>query len=248
MTIRHGIRALRGAVPLVLLPVLAGCASDQSAPSTIADTFIGPNGVIAAPGEPPAAGEPWEMTSGTLFRDDNTGWSGVPDSGRAEGSNGSAVFRMVSREKNFRDIDMSVALRVDALVETERTPAQDYDGAHVWVRYRSEAELYAVSVDRRDGTMIIKKKCAGGDTNGGTYFDLGEPVRDAPIPQGAWQRIVVTVRDQPEGSVVIDANRDGHSVRAVDKGVGCPVLTDGGVGVRGDNAELRLGSVIAQPA
>lgn len=232
---------------MLALALIAGCASEPSAPSAIADTFIGPDGLIAAPDDPPAAGEPWEMTSGTLFRADNTAWSGVPDDGRAQGSNGSAVFRMVSRERDFRDVDMTVTLRVDALSETERTPAQGYDGAHIWVRYSSEAELYAVSVDRRDGTMIVKKKCAGGDTNGGTYHDLSEPVRDAPIPLGEWQRIVVTVRDQSDGSVAIDANRDGRSVRAVDTGVGCPVITEGGVGVRGDNAELRFGSVIVQP-
>lgn len=241
------VRALRRTLCLSSLALLAGCASHQSEPSAIADTFIGPDGLIAAPDQAPAAGEPWEMTSGTLFRAEDTGWSGVPDSGRAEGSNGSAVFRMVSRNREFRDIDMTVALRVDALVDTERTPAQDYDGAHIWVRYRSEAELYAVSVDRRDATMIIKKKCAGGDTNGGTYYDLSESVRDAPIPWGQWQRIVVTVRDQPDGSVVIDASRDGRSVRAVDNGVGCPAITGGGVGVRGDNAELRLGGVIVAP-
>lgn len=232
------------------MALIAGCASEPSEPSepsAIADTFIGPDGLIAGPDDPPTAGEPWEMTSGTLFRADDTGWSGVPDDGRAEGSNGSAVFRMVSRERGFRDVDMTVTLRVDALSETERTPAQDYDGAHIWVRYRSEAELYAVSVDRRDGTMIIKKKCAGGDTNGGTYYDLSQPVRDAPIPLGRWQRIVVTVRDQPDGGVAIEADRDGHALRAVDTGVGCAVITEGGVGVRGDNAELRLGSVIVRP-
>lgn len=244
---RHGMQALRGALGLLSLVLVAACASDPSAPSAIADTFVGPNGLIAAPGRPRAAGEPWELTSGTLFRADNTGWSGVPDDGRAEGSNGSAVFRMVSYERAFGNVDMTVTLRVDGLVETDRTPAQDYDGAHIWVRYRSDAELYAVSVDRRDGTMIIKKKCPGGDTNGGTYHDLSESVRDAPIPFGAWQRIVVTVRNQPDGSVAVDATRDGHSVRAVDTGVGCRVIPDGGVGVRGDNADLRLGSVIVQP-
>ena len=59
---------------------------------------------------------------------------GVPDD-----ATGSAVFRMVSVERDFNDVDVSVTLRVDELVTTGRTPAQDYDGAHIWVRYESIA-------------------------------------------------------------------------------------------------------------
>jgi hypothetical protein len=144
---------------------------------------------------------------------------------------------------------MSLNLRVDDLVETIRTPAQEYDGAHIWIRYKSDRELYAVSVDRRDSTMIIKKKCAGGDTNGGTYFDLDSYVLDTPIPFGQWQHVTVSARDRPDGTVVINATRDGATIEAVDNGVGCPPLRgSGAVGVRGDNAELRLADIEVVPA
>ena len=145
------------------------------------------------------------MTSGSLFRANGSAWSGVPDSGESPGETGSAVFRMVSKDDGFADVDLGLNLRIDDLVDTARTPAQDYDGAHIWVRYQSDRQLYAVSVDRRDATMIIKKKCAGGDTNGGTYYDLDSSVRNAPIPFGQWQRVTVSARDRPDGSVAINA-------------------------------------------
>ena len=104
-----------------------------------------------------------------------------------------------------------------------------------------------MSVDRRDGTMIIKKKCTGGTDNGGTYYDLNGNVPGAPIPFGQWQQVTVSVHDQPDGSVKITANRDGMSMEAVDTGVGCAPLRGGGVGIRGDNAELRFAKIVVQP-
>ena len=59
----------------------------------------------------------------------------------------------------------------------------------------------------------------------------------------------MSVRDRPDGSVAINASRDGLSMEAVDTGVGCPPLRGGGgVGIRGDNAELRFASIVVDPA
>lgn len=235
----------RAAAVVVIVVAASGCSAARADPADIAETFAGPDEIIAAEGTPGSDDTTWEVTSGTLFRDGGTGWTGRPDGGDTPGSTGSAVFRMVSADRHFADLDMSVTLRVDALVETQRTPAQDYDGAHIWVRYRSDRELYAISVDRRDGTMIIKKKCPGGDSNGGTYYDLSPSLPDVPIPLRQWQHVAVSVRDLPDGTVRIAAARDGTSIEATDRGVGCPALRGGGgVGIRGDNAELRLASVV----
>jgi hypothetical protein len=230
-----------------LLCVSACDAYAAAGPVPIVDDFTGPDGLVTAEGQPVPPGEPWELTSGSLFRDGGTAWSGVPDDGKGTVATGSAVFRMVSVERDFNDVDVSVRLRLDDLVETDRTPAQDYDGAHIWVRYQSDRALYAVSVDRRDGTMTVKKKCDGGTENGGTYYDLNGFLPDAPIPLGQWQDITVVVRDQPDGSVKITAKRDGLMMEAVDMGVGCAPLRGGGVGVRGDNAELRFAKIVVQP-
>ncbi|BBY19390.1 hypothetical protein [Mycolicibacterium litorale] len=210
---------------MVTLLCATGCASQQP---LLEDSFAGDDA------------SSWVVTSGTLLHDRGEGWTGIPDDGRGEGDTGSAVFRMVSVRRDFTDIDVSLRLDVERLVTTARTPAQHFDGAHIWVRYQSERQLYAVSVDRRDATMIIKKKCAGGESNGGRYLDLSAVVPDAPIPFGRRQQISVAVRDQPDGSVMISADRDGHTVTAIDSGVGCPPLRAGGVGIRGDNAELRF--------
>ncbi|CKG94669.1 hypothetical protein LTT02_16870 [Mycolicibacterium smegmatis] len=216
----------------------AACGHSGAQGLGLSDDFTGPNGVIAAEGTPVQPGDKWIVTSGTLFRDNGTAWTGPPDE-----STGSEVFRMVSVVRGFNDLQMSLAMRVDAMSTTARTPAQDYDGAHIWVRYQSDVALYAVSVDRRDATMTIKKKCAGGTDNGGTYYDLNGFVHDVPIPFGKWQHIAVTVRDHPDGSVYIDATRDGITMSAVDDGVGCAPLHGGGVGIRGDNAELRFADI-----
>ena len=235
----------RAATVVVALMAAQGCSAAVASPAHIADTFAGPDELIAAEGKPGSDDVSWEVTSGTLFRAAGNGWTGHPDAGDTPGSTGSAVFRMVSADRRFADLDMSVTLRVDALVETQRTPDQDYDGAHIWVRYRSDRELYAVSVDRRDGTMIIKKKCPGGDSNGGTYYDLSPSRPDVPIPLGQWQHVIVSVRDLPNGTVHIAAARDGVSIEATDDGIGCAALRgDGGVGIRGDNAELRFANII----
>ncbi|WP_232375318.1 hypothetical protein [Mycolicibacterium baixiangningiae] len=219
---------LRGIAGVMTLASAAACVSQQP---LLEESFAGNDTST------------WAVTSGSLFRDDDEGWTGIPDAGRGEGDTGSAVFRMVSARRDLTDIDVALRLEVPQLVTTARTPAQNFDGAHIWVRYQSDRQLYAVSVDRRDATMVIKKKCAGGDSNGGRYLDLGAVVADAPIPFGRWQQISVAVRNKPDGSVTISANRDGHTVAATDSGIGCPPLREGGVGIRGDNAELRFDDI-----
>lgn len=214
---------------LIALGALCACAcAPATASPGIVDDFDGPDGPIAAEGQ--SAG-PWQVTSGSLSRQDGTGYTDSP------------VFRMVSAERGFADVTVSLTLQVEDL----RGGGTDYDGAHIWVRYQSEYALYAVSVDRRDGAMVIKKKCPGGSENGGTYYDLNAPVGGAPIPYGSWQSVSVSTHNQPDGSVTILANRDGHAMAATDDGVGCAPLRSGGVGIRGDNAELRFTRIVVQP-
>jgi hypothetical protein len=220
----------------VMLVGICGCSAADD--YQLRDTFTGLDGFVAS-SEKPSNDSPWMVTSGSLFRAGNAGWTGRPDDGQSPAGNGSAVFRMVSKERDFGDVTARMWLRVSDFVTTDRTPSQAYDGAHVWVRYQSEYELYAVSVDRRDDTMIVKKKCPGGPSNGGTYVDIGEGLSSAPVPLNRWQQIEVTVRNLSDGSVAISGYRDGFHMDVVDRGVGCsPLRAAGGVGLRGDNAEL----------
>lgn len=195
-----------------------GCASAQGEGGGFEDDFGGPSPI-------------WQITSGALTFGEGVARTDSP------------VFRMVSADRSFNDEIVTVTLAVDDL-----HGGPDWSGAHVWLRYQSEYELYAISVDREDGAMIIKKKCAGGTDNGGTYYNLTGYQSTGPIPYGDWQNVVVAAWDNPDGSVSITANRDGHGLEARDDGLGCPPLHGGGVGLRGDNAVIRLDRFVAQHA
>src|SRR5205809_6577467 len=104
----------------------------------------------------------WDVTSGSLFASGGAGWTRVPDDGAtgptSTTATGSAVFRATTRLTTFGDVALTAKVRVDGFTSTDRTPAVAWDGAHIWLRHVSEEQLYAFSVIRRDGTMVIKKK------------------------------------------------------------------------------------------
>jgi hypothetical protein len=209
----------------------------------IDDSFAGPDAVLAQEPDDSPNGL-WNMNSGTLYRKDDAGWTGEPDS-----RNGSAIFRMNSTVDELPpEIDVTLDLRIDKLVETNATPEVDWDGAHVWVRYLAEDELYAVTVARRDGSMVIKKKVPGGPSNGGTYHELGSK-KNVPIPFGQWMEVSVEVRDLANGDVEITLHRDEHTLRVLDGGVGgARPLHSGRMGVRGDNADMRFKNILVVQA
>ncbi len=186
------------------------------------------------------------MTSGSLFERNGVGWSGIPDdvSPDSTSSNGtdSAVFRLNTRRGDFRDVAVSFNLRNDGLVTTDRTPAQAYDGVHVWLRYQDQTNLYAISVDRRDGKVAIKKKVTGGSVNGGTYYDLAKQVSHAVL-YGKWIKVRATVHTKSDGTVALALWVDGTRViSALDDGSlgGPPITTAGAVGIRGDNCDFSF--------
>lgn len=223
--------------------------------SLFADGFDRPDGLVTNeyaiwnPGSAAAVkSADWEMTSGSLFAKGGAGSTGVPDgcsSASASGSpcTASAVFRLNSARHDFGDVTVSTALKVQRLVSTSRTPAVAWDGLHVWLRYQSEESLYYASFARRDGRIVVKKKCPGGSENGGTYYELapGE-VSGFPIAFGAVQQISAGIETNADGSVTITMERDGTRIlSATDKGLGCaPIVAPGAVGIRGDNAEFSF--------
>jgi hypothetical protein len=184
----------------------------------------------------------WQMTSGSLFARSGAGWTGVPD-GKAPDAHSrqatdSAVFRLRTRMSDFLDISVSFRLRLDRFVTTSRTPAQAFDGVHVWLRYQSPNKLYFVSVVRRDGTVVIGKKLPAGA--GGRYRDLilARPHR---FPPRAWHDVQTTISTE-HGDVVIRLLIDGKLLaRATDDGAAGPTITEPGrAGIRGDNAEFEF--------
>jgi hypothetical protein len=190
----------------------------------------------------------WQMTSGSLFAQNGTGWTGVPDgcstsSVHSTPCTASDVFRLNSAEYDFGDVTVSMDLLNNYQTSSSRTPAENWDGVHIWLHYQSEYNLYYASVNRRDGHIVIKKKCVGGSENGGTYYELGQgEVAGYPIPFGVWQHVAAKIQDGSDGSVTITMYRGGKPVlSARDTGVGCsPITAPGSVGVRGDNDNFNF--------
>jgi hypothetical protein len=189
----------------------------------------------------------WEVTSGSLFAQDGSGWTGVPDrknpGPRSATSTDSAVFRLRTRPANFENVSVSFKLKVSDFSSTPRTPAQPFDGIHVWLRYQSPYDLYFASVARRDGSVVIGKKLppnasttgGGAHAAGGVYFHEVHK-SGHPFPLNEWQKIMVTVKN--DGSrVVITMFINGHELaRLVDTLQ--TITRSGAVGIRGDNAEF----------
>lgn len=190
----------------------------------------------------------WQMTSGSLFAQNGTGWTGIPDgcstsSAYSTPCSASDVFRLNTAEHDFGNVTVSADLLNNSLTSSSRTPAENWDGVHIWLHYQSEYNLYYASVNRRDGRIVIKKKCVGGTENGGTYYELGQgEVPGYAIPFGVWQHVAASIQDNSDGSVTITMYRSGAKLlSATDTGTGCaPITAPGSVGVRGDNDSFNL--------
>lgn len=192
----------------------------------------------------------WDMTSGSLFSSvgavAGVGSTGVVNSGSPDSSSSrvtnSAVFRLNTKRTDFGDVNVRLKLNIAELGTTPATPAVAWDGVHIWLRYQSQYSLYYASVARRDGHVVIKKKCPGGPSNSGTYYSIGAEVPGRPLPLNTWTYVSADVRNNPDGSVTIKLYQaDQLLITATDAGVGCaPITQPGATGIRGDNARFRF--------
>ncbi|MFI7547860.1 hypothetical protein [Actinoplanes sp. NPDC049599] len=216
-------------------------------------TFPTTNGLITneyaywSPNDPRSVGSKiWDMTSGSLFAYHGNGYSGVPDDRptdpKSRAGTRSAIFRLTTHDSSFGDVSVQTKLKVRRLSSTRSTPRVSWDGVHLFLRYKSQYHLYYASAARRDGKVVIKKKCPGGRTNKGTYYELTAEKPGYPIMYGSWQTASATVRDNPDGSVAITLTVGGRlAAKATDRGVGCaPITGAGAIGIRGDNAEFEF--------
>lgn len=161
------------------------------------------------------------------------------------GRTDSPILRLTTRRRDFQDVRATLEFRHLGFVTGPRTPARDFDGVNVWIRYQSQYSLYYATFNRRDGQIALKKKEPRPDdpsTNYGRYHTLA--ATDLAFRHDADQRMSVEAENVGRGKVelrVRDAN--GRVVLSyVDDGrVGGPALTSpGAVGVRGDNSQLLL--------
>jgi hypothetical protein len=123
-------------------------------------------------------------------------------------------------------------------IQTPRTPPQAFDGVHVFLRYKSAQQLYAMSVFRRDGQVAIKKKVPGGPVNGGEYATLAGTRH--PLTEGSWNSVDVSAVDTAGGVLLSQRINGTLLIRTTDRGAGPPIAEAGQVGIRGDNADFRF--------
>jgi len=151
----------------------------------------------------------------------------------------SAVFRLVTRRRDFGSVQVSTSVLVDRPITTRRTPVSDWDGGHVWLRYQSPQQLYALSFRRRDGAVVIKRKIAAHDAaavDGGDYTTLAQT--NLAMPYGSWQQVTASAVDGPAGTVLLTLGINGRTALTVVDHAPGPLLRPGGVGLRVDNSEL----------
>lgn len=181
----------------------------------------------------------WSITSGSLFARNGSGWTGPVDatSPNADSSNAtdSAVFRLRSRAKDFGNVGVGFDLKVNALTATERTPSREWDGVHVWLHYQNAANLYYVSVSRRDGEIVIGKKANG------VYVQLSKRTGEK-FPLDRWRHVETTIVADGDNVTIRLLLGDELVERVTDGGrrKGPALIAPGRIGLRGDNADFQF--------
>ncbi len=137
------------------LPISTGALSAEEA-RLITNSYA-----YHSPDAPDSVKSPdWEVTAGSLFLKGDRFWSGNPDHEAPDAHSAkhteSAVFRAVLTKKDFKDVDVHVGVEIVRFISTPTTPAESWDGVHIFLRYQSQYSLYYASIVRRDGTVVIK--------------------------------------------------------------------------------------------
>ena len=150
----------------------------QAMVDMVQDSFTGKDGLITneyAHWNSDGIRSPdWDMTSGSLFRQSNTAWTGLPDSIApnkfSSDHTGSDVFRLNTFRTFAGNIKVSLALKNNREIHDPNCSANDtcWHGVHVWLRHLSQYDLYAVSLNRADNKVVIKRKVPCGNSNGGS--------------------------------------------------------------------------------
>jgi hypothetical protein len=175
----------------------------------------------------------WHVTSGQ--------WTAT--GGRAFSNSG--VFRADTRRTDFGNVDVTFSLVNNGLTTGS---GESWHGVHMFLRRQSEFHTYYLSINRRDGRSIIKKKVPGGSSNGGTYYDLASA--SFPVPYGSTQRVMGRAVNNSDGSVTVSLWVNGRLLMsATDRGTGGPPIRNaGGTGVRGDFTAFYTDDFTVTPA
>jgi hypothetical protein len=239
------------AVAVVGVALVAGLALSadigHERPLLFRDTFDGPDAVITnhyayfAPSYVDAHRSPlWEVESGCALRDRNRLWTGVPTLGEpnrnCSNGTGSAVFRMWTKRTDFDDVAVSFGLRNNGYT----ADGESWDGVKIYLRRHDGDNFYTAEVNRREGNVIIQRKC------GGRYELLGGTRSGAtPALHREWEDVGGTVANLSDDTVRIQVVRGGDVIlEAVDGAGTCDVLRQPGrIGIRGDRTDFHVDGV-----
>ena len=233
----------------VALAVALALSTDvgHERPLLFRDTFDGQDGIITnhhayfAPAYEEAHRSPvWEVESGCALRDRNRLWTGAPTSNEPnrECSNGtgSAVFRMWTKRRDFDDVAVSFGLRNNGYAPE----GESWDGVKIYLRRHDGDNFYTAEVNRREGNVIIQRKCDG-------RYELLAGTRSAATAalHREWEDVGGTVTNLSDDAVRIQVVRgDGVVLEAVDPAGTCDVLRDPGrIGIRGDRTDFHVDGV-----
>jgi hypothetical protein len=240
-------RAALAALGCELALLLAVVSAPGDAVVLFADSFSGPPGLITNeyaahhPADARSRTSPgWVVTSGSLFEAGSAATDGAIDRGRADagstGTTDSAVFRAYTRAW----FEPSYSIRFDARVAPPARPAGPaWDGFHVIVCARSPASAYYVSVARRDGRTVIKKKTAGGPIAGGSYAAIS-PYRSFAFPEDRFEPVRIDVTRNGDESVSIDLYVAGRQIVSATDATRAAYSGAGRIGLRADWTQVWI--------
>jgi hypothetical protein len=199
------------------------------------------------PGSPEAVVSPqWFVTSGSLFVRAGAATNGSLDdretNPRSTTGTNSAVFRAYTKHRFQPSYRVTFEVRVEPPRQVPGLQPAPWDGLHLMVDADSPEAAYYVSLYRRNGQAVIKKKTPGGTVAGGSYSPLSRYV-PCRIHPGRWTEVRVDVRSAGSRAVTIDLYENGTLLTtATDQPSfsGSPPFSEGRIGIRADKTRFAI--------
>ena len=185
----------------------------------------------------------WEVESGCALRDGNRLWTGEPTTNLPNkdctNGTGSAVFRMWTKRRDFEDVAVTFGLRNEGFTPT----GPSWDGVKIYLRRQDGDNFYTAEVNRREGNVIVQRKCDG-------RYALLDGTRSAATPARVWEweDVGATVVNLSDDEVRVQVIRNGSVVlETTDPAGSCDVLrTPGRIGIRGDRTAFYVDGLEAR--
>jgi hypothetical protein len=250
-----GSRALRrawaAAIALAVAAAIGACGA--GAKPLFTAHLEGPDRLLTneyAEHNPGAAGivhsGQWFVTSGSLFLANEAMTNGHIDhiaaNARSSKGTNSAIFRAYTRRPFSGDYQVTFDLWLRAPQAVAGLETAPWDGLHLIINAQSPSAAYYVSLYRRDGQAVIKKKSAGGPVAGGSYQELSKYLPSKVRPE-QWTEIRIDVRrsepdaetiDLYEGGVLLSTATDDPTI------TGSPSFGAGRLGIRADKTRFAI--------